>query len=52
MQFAFARETRDAETGRQFIIERVMKKINKAKLPGWIEYIRIDEVDVGDVPPT
>lgn len=29
-----------------------MKKINKAKLPGWIEYIRIDEVDVGDVPPT
>ena len=36
----------------QFIIERVMKKINKTKLPGWIEYIRIDEVDVGDVPPT
>lgn len=29
-----------------------MKKINKAKFPSWIEYIRIDEVDVGDVPPT
>lgn len=36
----------------QFIIERVMKKINKAKFPSWIEYIRIDEVNVGDVPPT
>lgn len=29
-----------------------MKKITKAKFPSWIEYIRIDEVDVGDVPPT
>ncbi|KAJ9094909.1 hypothetical protein QFC19_007765 [Naganishia cerealis] len=35
-----------------FIIERAMKKINKTKMPNWIEYIRIDEVDVGNVPPT
>jgi hypothetical protein len=36
----------------QFIIERAMKKINKTKMPSWIEYIRIDEVDVGTAPPT
>ncbi|KAJ9122433.1 hypothetical protein QFC22_001858 [Naganishia vaughanmartiniae] len=35
-----------------FIIERAMKKINKTKMPSWIEYIRIDEVDVGNAPPT
>ncbi|KAJ9100668.1 hypothetical protein QFC21_003713 [Naganishia friedmannii] len=35
-----------------FIIERAMKKINKTKMPSWIEYIRIDEVDVGTAAPT